>query len=43
MCNSRRDNGEHVREITLQTPRSAKKEGEKLLQVPEQRFPCSLW
>ncbi|KAK4805327.1 LOW QUALITY PROTEIN: hypothetical protein QYF61_018190 [Mycteria americana] len=30
------------RETTLQTPRSVKKEGEKVLQAPEQRFPCSL-
>jgi len=28
---------------TLQTPRLGKKEGEEVLQVPEQRFPCSLW
>lgn len=27
----------------LQTPRSVKKEGEEVFQVPEQRFPCSLW
>ena len=32
-----------MRETTLQTPRSVKKEGEEVLQVPEQRFPCSLW
>ena len=25
----------------MQTPRSVKKEGEEMLQVPEQRFPCS--
>jgi len=27
-----------VRETVLQTPRSVKKEGEEVLQVPEQRF-----
>ena len=32
-----------VRKTTLQTPRSVKKEGEEVLQVLEQRFPCSLW
>ena len=32
-----------VRETTLQTPRSVKKEGEEVLQAPEQRFPCSPW
>jgi len=34
--------GEHVRETALQTPRSGKKQGEEVLQVPEKRvFPCS--
>ena len=28
---------------TLQTPRSAQKEGEEVLQAPEQRSPCSPW
>ncbi|GAB0192444.1 hypothetical protein GRJ2_001709700 [Grus japonensis] len=28
---------------TLQTPRSVQKEGEEVLQAPEQRSPCSLW
>jgi len=32
-----------VRETTLQKPRSLKKEGEEVLQVPEQRLPCSPW
>ena len=27
----------------LQTPRAEKKEGEEVLQAPEQRFPCSPW
>jgi len=30
-----------VRETTLQTPTSVKKEGEEVLQAPEQRFPCN--
>jgi len=30
-------------ETALQTPRSVKKEAEEVLQVPEQRIPCSLW
>ncbi|KAK4818955.1 hypothetical protein QYF61_022342 [Mycteria americana] len=34
---------EYVRGTTLQTPRSAEKDGEEVLQVPEQRFPCSPW
>ena len=38
-----RQEGEDVRGTTLQTPRSVKKEGEEVLQVLEQRFPCSLW
>ena len=32
-----------MKETTLQTLRSVKKEGEKVLQAPEQRFPCSPW
>ena len=32
-----------MRETTLQTPRSVKKEGEEVLQAPEKRFPCSPW
>jgi len=32
-----------VREITLQTPRSVKREGEEVLQAPEQRFPYNMW
>jgi len=31
-----------VRETTLQTPRSVKKEGEDVLQAPDQRFPLQL-
>ena len=31
-----------MRETTLQTLRSVKKEGEEVLQVPEQELPCSL-
>ena len=34
-----REERENVRETTMQTPRSVKKEGEEVLQVPEQRFP----
>jgi len=30
-------------ETALQTARSVKKEGEGVLQAPEQRFPCSPW
>ncbi|GAB0188848.1 AN1-type zinc finger protein 5-like [Grus japonensis] len=37
-----REEQEYVRETTLQTPRSVQKEGQEVLQVPEQRFPCSL-
>ena len=33
----------NVRETTLQTPKSVKKEGEEVLQALEHRFPCSLW
>ena len=32
-----------MRETLLQTPRSVKKDGKEVLQVPEQRFPCSPW
>jgi len=35
--------GDNMRETTLQTSRSVKKEGEEVLQGPEQRFPCSPW
>jgi len=35
--------GEAVREMTLQSPRSVKKEGEEVLKVLEQRFPCGPW
>ena len=39
-----RDSSEkNVRETMLQTLSSEKKEGEEVLQVPEQRFPCSPW
>ncbi|PKU49504.1 hypothetical protein llap_213 [Limosa lapponica baueri] len=40
---SQREEREYVREATLQTPRSMKKEGEDMLQAQEQRLPCSLW
>jgi len=33
----------HVRYICPQTSKSEKMEGEEVLQVPEQRFCCSLW
>jgi len=32
-----------VCETTLQTSRSVQKEGQEVLQAPEQRFPCSPW
>lgn len=32
-----------VGETALKTPRSVRKEGEKVLQALEVRFPCSLW
>jgi len=32
-----------VREATLQAPKSEKKEGEEVLQAPEQRFSDSSW
>lgn len=34
---------EHVRETTIQTPRSEKREREEVLQVLQQRFPCNSW
>lgn len=37
----RQGSKKNARETTLQAPRSAKKEGEKMLHAPEQRFPCS--
>ncbi|KAK4823897.1 hypothetical protein QYF61_007962 [Mycteria americana] len=37
------EESEYVRETTLQTPKSVKKEGEEVLQVQEQRLPCSPW
>jgi len=38
-----REERDYMRETTLQTPRSVKKEGEEVLEMPEQRvFPCSL-
>jgi len=37
------ERGEDVRETALQTPMSVKKEEEKVLQMPEQRFPCRPW
>ncbi|KAK4827207.1 hypothetical protein QYF61_015235 [Mycteria americana] len=40
---ARREEGQYVRETSLQTPRSVKKEGEEVLQAPEQSFPCSQW
>ena len=46
LCNSNcswREERKHVRETTLQTSRSVKKEWEEMLQAPEQRFPCSPW
>ena len=41
----KREEWDDVRETTLQTPRSVKKEGgEEVLEMSEQRaFPCSLW
>ena len=33
----------NVRETALRIPESMKKEGEGVLQAPEQRFPCSPW
>jgi len=41
--NTQWDRERNVRETTLQTPRQEKKEGEEVLQGPEQRFPCSPW
>jgi len=38
---ARIDDREYVRETTLQTPRSVKKEGEKALQALKKGFPCS--
>ena len=38
-----REEWENVRETVVQTPRSVKKCGEEVLQVPEQRIPCSPW
>ena len=40
---ARREERAYVREITLQTARSVKKEVEEVLQELEQRFPCSPW
>jgi len=38
----RREESSYVRETTLQTPRSVKKEGKEVLEMPEQKvFPCS--
>ena len=38
-----REGWEYVRETTMPTPRSVKKEGEEVLQAPEQRFLCKPW
>ena len=38
-----REEWENVRKTGPQTPRSVKKEGEKVLQASEKRFSCSLW
>lgn len=38
-----REEWEYVRETTVQTPKRVKKKGDEVLQVPEQRIPCSLW
>ena len=38
-----REEWEYVRERFLQTARSVKKEGEDVVQTPEQRFPCNPW
>ena len=39
-----REEWDNVKETTLQTPRSMKKEGEEVLKMPEQRvFPCNSW
>jgi len=35
------ERGVRICEITLQRQRSVKKEGEEVLQLLEQRFPCS--
>lgn len=39
----REESEKNVWESTLQAPRLVKKEGEEVLQVPEQRFLYSLW
>lgn len=38
---SQRENWEYVTTTALLTPRSMEKEGDKVLQVMEQKFPCS--
>ena len=40
---SRREEWEYVRGTTLQTPKSVKQKGQEVLQMSEQRFPCSPW
>ena len=38
-----REEWEHMSQTALQTPRSENKEGEVMLQAPQQRFLCSPW
>lgn len=33
----------YIEKMTLQIPRSMKKEGKEALQAPEQKFPCGPW
>lgn len=40
---ARREEWEYVKETALQTPRSVKTEAGEVPQMPEQRFPYSLW
>lgn len=40
---SGREEWENMRETSLQTPRTLEKQREEVLQVPGQRFLCSLW
>lgn len=42
-CSQGSEDWEYVRKTALQTPKSAKKEGEDVFQVLELRFPCSPW
>lgn len=40
---SERTEKEYVRETVLQTARSVKKEGDRVLQAPKQTLPCFPW